>query len=149
MAKRKKKRSSKKQKKLITKKKIRRLFLRVCLVALGLGVGVLFRPQVIKDPVMRGQVEGLRDRVLQANDQVQDQALDALEEGSEKVKGAAEKASDITQDLTDTDPQEYVEDKVEELTEEIKSIPEEQVKKIKLEFCQDVIEEIEITCQNQ
>ncbi len=147
MAKKKRKKSSKASKKLISKKKIRRLFLRTCLLALGLGVGVLFRPQVIKDPNTRLQVENLRDRVLQANDEAQMQALEALEDSGEKVKGVAEKAADITEEVTNTDPQEYVEEKVDELTEEIKSIPEEQVKKIKLEFCQDVIEEIEVSCE--
>jgi len=147
MAKKKKKRSSKASKKLISKKKIRRLFLRICLVALGLGIGILFRPQVIKDPNTRIQVENLRDRVLQANDEAQMQALEVLEESGEKVKGAADKAAEVAEEITNTDPQEYVEEKVDELTEEIKSIPEEQVKKIKLEFCQDVIEEIEVTCE--
>lgn len=146
MAKKKKKKKSDKPKKFITKKKIRRFLLRACLVALGLGIGVLFRPQVIKDPATRSQVENLRDRVLQANDEAQQQALEVLEEGSEKVKGAADKASEITEEITDTNPQEYVDEKVDQLTEEIKSIPEEQVKKIKLEFCQDVIEDIEVTC---
>lgn len=142
---------SKKHKKLkksgpFSPKKLRRWFFRLVLVGLGVGIGVLVKPSLIQDPAKRAQVEGVRDQLLEVNDVGQQKALELLNQGSVTAEQALGTASQITQDLTNQDPQELVTQTVTNLTEEVKTLPEKQVKKIKLEFCRDVIEEIELTC---
>lgn len=141
--------SRKKLKIIHRKKKLHRTLLQVALLSTGLVAGILARPSIISDPQQRSQVEEVRNQVLQANDNIQEKALETFDEGSGTVKGVIDKASDITEDFSGTNPQEVVQQKVEAFSQEVKALPEKQIKKIKLEFCQDVIEEIELTCSQE
>ncbi len=134
---------------LFSPKKIRRWLFRLGLVATGVGIGVLVKPSLIPDLEKRAQVEGLREQILQANEVGQEKALQVLGESSEVAQEAVDKASEVAKDLSGKDPQVIVEEKVTDFKEEIKSLPEKQVKKIKLEFCQDVIKEIELSCKSE
>jgi len=147
MAKKKRKKKIKKDKSLVSKKKIRKLLFRTALLGIGVTAGVLAQPSIVKDPAKRAQVEDLRSRVLQANDESQEKALDVLGSSSETVKDTVKKVSQTTKDLTNQDPQVIVEDAVNSISEEVKSLPEQQVQKIKLEFCKDLIEETKLSCQ--
>lgn len=146
---RRKKLSLKKKRLLRRKKKIRRLLLQVALLSTGIAAGVLAKPSLLTDPVQRAKVEEVRDQVLEANDEAQEKALEVLGDSSQAVKGAVDTVSEISQGLTGTDHQAVVQEKVASITEEIKELPEKQVKKIKLEFCEDLIKEIELTCEAQ
>lgn len=130
-----------------SKKKIRHWLTRIILLAaIGAGV-VLVKPSLISDPAKRAQVEDLRNKILQVNNEGQEKALKVLGESAEVVKDTTDKAADVAKDLSGKDPQVIVEEKVTILKEEVRSLPEKQVKKIKLEFCQDVIKEVELSCQ--
>lgn len=142
---------SKKHKKLkksgpFSPKKLRRWFFRLVLVGLGVGIGVLAKPSLIQDSAKRAQVEGVRDQLLEVNEVGQQKALELLGQSGEVAGQALDTATQITKDVTNQDPQELVTQTVTNLKEEVKTLPEKQVKKIKLEFCRDVIEEIEFTC---
>lgn len=138
-----------KDKRLISPKKIRRWLFRLALVGIGVAAGVLARPSLIQDPVKRAQVEDIRSQVLQANDEAQQKAMEVLGQSSEVVKQTVTTVSEVTKEVTNKDPQVVVQETVTKLTEEVKTLPQEQVKKIKLQFCQDVIGEIELTCKNE
>jgi len=132
---------------LFSPKKIRRWLVRLGLVAVGVGVGVLVKPSLIQDSTKRAQVEDMREQILQANEVGQEKALQVLGESAEVIGNTVDKTSSLAKDLSGKDPQVIVEEKVSDFKEEIKSLPEKQIKKIKLEFCQDVIKEIELSCK--
>ncbi len=144
-----KKHKFKDKKKLFSRKHLRSWLFRLGLIGVGVAAGVLAKPSLIQDPVKRTQVEDMREQILEANDIGQEKALQVLGESAEVAKTTLKKASEVTGEITHTDPQQLVETTVTNLKEEVKSLPEKEVKRIKLEFCQDVIKEIEITCENK
>lgn len=130
------------------KKKIRKLLLRVALVGVGVAAGILARPSLIQDPIQRAQVEHLREQVLEANDAGQKKALEVLGSSTDTIQETVGQVSGIADEVTGTDPQVLVNEKVEVIKQEVKNLPQNQIKKIKLEFCQDVIkEEVALACQ--
>ena len=133
----------------LSPKKIRRWLFRLGLLGAGVAIGVLAKPSLIQDSAKRAQVEGLRDQILQANDVGQEKALQVLGQSAEVIEDTVGKASNVAKDLSGKDPQIIVEEKVTYLKEEVKSLPEKQVKRIKLEFCQDVIKELELSCKSE
>jgi len=134
---------------LFSPKKIRRWLFRLGLVGMGVAVGVLVKPSLIQDSAKRAQVEGVREQILQANEIGQEKALQVLGESVEVIGATVDKTSSLAKDLSGKDPQVIVEEKVTKFKEEVKSLPEKQVQKIKLEFCKDVIAEIELTCKSE
>lgn len=141
-------RSSKEKSGLVSKKKIRKLLFRVALVGVGVAAGILARPSLVQDPAQRARVEEVREQILNANEEGQEKAIKVLGESSERVKETIGKVSGIAGEVTNTDPQILVNEKVEIIKQEVKNLPQNQIKKIKLEFCQDVIkEEIALACQ--
>ena len=140
-------RKFKDKKRFLSPKRIRRYLFRLFLLAVGGAIGILARPSLVQDPIKRAQVEGIRDQLLQANDVGQEKALQVLGETSGVAQDTLGKVSEITREVTNTDPQVLIQEKVTLLKEEVKSLPEKEIKRIKLEFCQDVIEDIELTCE--
>ncbi|MBI2009714.1 MAG: hypothetical protein HYS86_00910 [Candidatus Chisholmbacteria bacterium] len=132
----------------LSPKKIRQLLFRVALVGVGVAAGVLARPSLIQDPAQRALVDELRNQVLTANEEGQKKALQVLGSSSETIKETVGKVSGVADEVTGTDPQVLVNEKVAIIKQEVKNLPQNQIKKIKLEFCQDVIkEEVELACQ--
>jgi cell division protein FtsB len=141
MAKKRKKKKTEK-KKLFSKKKIRRLLVRTLLLGLGVGVGLMARPSLVKDPVKRQQVEQARDQLLEWNDVAQEKALDVLGQSTDTIQETVENITYITKEKTEVNPQEVVQTTINNITQEVKELPQEQIHKVKLEFCRDVIEEV-------
>ncbi len=101
----------------------------------------MLRPTVIQDPVKRQQVEQVREQVLQANIEAQEKALEILGESQKTAQGVIGKAMEITGTVTQTDPQEIINTTVNNITNEVKSLPQEQVKKIKVQICKEILED--------
>ena len=50
---------------------------------------------------------------------------------------------EVTYQVTNQDPQEIVNQTVTNITNEIKDLPQEQVKKIKVEICQEILKDVD------
>ena len=144
---RKNKLSNVKIKRIRRKKATRRLVWQIAILGAGVAAGILVRPSIIPDPKQRAQVEGVREQILEANEVAQEKAYEVLGESTDVVGNVVSKVSEATEEISGTNPQQVVEEKVTSFAEEIKSLPEKQVKKIKLEFCAELIEEIELSCE--
>ena len=121
--------------------KIKRWLWRLGLVGLAGGAVVLARPALIKDTAKRQQVEQVREQVLQANTQVQEKAIQVLGESTTTTKEVIERVREITKEVTNRDPQEIISQTVNNITQEVKDLPQEQVKKIKVQICREILEE--------
>lgn len=127
---------------LSSSKILRRWLLRLVLVGVGIATGVMVRPSLIEDPIKRAQVEQLRNQVLEANTQSQEKALQVLGQTAQTSQQVIEKVTRITQEVTHQNPQQVVNTTITNITNEVKNLPQEQVKKVKLQFCQDVMQEL-------
>lgn len=121
--------------------KIKRWLVRLGLVGLAGGTIILAKPALIQDTAKREQVEQVRNQVLQANIETQEKALEILGESQKTAQGVIGKAMEITGTVTQTDPQEIINTTVNNITNEVKSLPQEQVKKIKVQICKEILEE--------
>jgi len=121
--------------------KIKRWLVRLGLVGLAGGAVILARPALIKDAVKREQVEQVREQVLQANTQAQEKTLQVLGESTATTKEVIERVREVTREVTNRDPQEIISQTVTNITQEVKDLPQEQVKKIKVEICREILEE--------
>jgi predicted translin family RNA/ssDNA-binding protein len=121
--------------------KIKRWLVRLGLVALGGGIVILARPALIRDTAKREQVEQVREQVLQANTQAQEKALQVLGESTVTTKEVIERVREVTREVTNQDPQQIINQTVTNITQEIKDLPQEQVKKVKQEVCRQILEE--------
>ena len=121
--------------------KIKRWLVRLGLVGLAGGAVILARPALIKDAVKREQVEQVREQVLQANTQAQEKTLQVLGESTATTKEVIERVREVTREVTNRDPQEIISQTVTNITQEVKDLPQEQVKKIKVEICKEILEE--------
>lgn len=121
--------------------KIKLWLVRLGLVGLAGGAVILARPALIKDMAKRQQVEQVREQVLQANTQAQEKALQVLGESTTTTKEVIERVREITKEVTNRDPQEIINQTVTSITQEVKDLPQEQVKKIKVQICREILEE--------
>lgn len=121
--------------------KIKRWLWKLGLVGLAGGAVVLARPALIQDTTKRQQVEQVREQVLQANTQAQEKALQVLGESTTTTKEVIERVREITKEVTNRDPEEIISQTVTNITNEVKSLPAEQVKKVKVEICREILEE--------
>lgn len=121
--------------------KIKRWLWKLGLVGLAGGAVVLARPALIQDTTKRQQVEQVREQVLQANTKAQEKALQVLGESTVTTKEVIERAREITKEVTNRDPEEIISQTVTNITNEVKSLPAEQVKKVKVEICREILEE--------
>ena len=121
--------------------KIKRWLVRLGLVGLAGGAVILARPALIKDAVKREQVEQVREQVLQANTQAQEKTLQVLGESTATTKEVIERVREVTREVTNRDPQEIINQTVTNIAQEVKNLPQEQVKKIKVEICREILEE--------
>ena len=101
----------------------------------------MLRPTVIQDPVKRQQVEQVREQVLQANTKAQEKALQVLGESTTTTKQVIERVREVTREVTNRDPQEIINQTVTNIAQEVKNLPQEQVKKIKVQICKEILEE--------
>lgn len=115
--------------------------MRLGLVALAGGTVILARPALIRDTTKREQVEQVREQVLQANTQAQEKALQILGESTTTTKEVIERVREVTREVTNRDPQEIINQTVTNITQEVKDLPQEQVKKIKVQICKEILEE--------
>ena len=125
---------------LLTPKKIRRWLFRLVLIGLAGAAVVMAKPDLVQNPKQRAQVEQLRDHVLEANIEGQEKVLQVLGTSVQTAQGMVGKASQVTYEVTRQDPQELINKTVVDITNQVKDLPSEQVKKIKLEFCRDVMD---------
>lgn len=133
MAKKKKKKPASPEVKL--KRKIKRYVKRVLIIlAIVLGYFVLL-PQML--PSYAPQIKNNEKQLIAAFQIIKKQLTQLL---GTAIEFTDRLASD-TESLENIDPEEIVSQKVEELKEKVKELPKEQVKKIKRDFCSDVIEE--------
>lgn len=121
--------------------KIKRWLWRLGLVGLAGGAIILARPALIKDAAKREQAEQVREQVLQANTKAQEKALQVLGESTTTTKEVIERVREITKEVTNRDPEEIISQTVTNITNEVKSLPQEQVKKVKVEICREILEE--------
>ena len=117
------------------KRRIKKYMRRTLILAL-LVLGYFWLLPIIA-PSYAPQVEKTKETVLTAASQAQSQATQIL--GT---------ATQLTTELTSgkdalegKDPEEMVQNAVDDLKERVKALPGEQVKKVKRQFCADVIEE--------
>lgn len=111
------------------------------MITLLAGGGYLvYNPSVIPYPEAQKQVIVVREKAIDQTPVVKDAA--------EKVLGlTAEAAVDLAYDLrlsgeNAKPPEEIVvEDMVDNFSQELKNLPQNQVNKIKAQFCQDLIDE--------
>ncbi|MBI4034872.1 MAG: hypothetical protein HY381_00560 [Candidatus Chisholmbacteria bacterium] len=123
-------------------KEVRRWMVRLILLGLaGAGV-ILVKPDLISDATKRTQVEEVREQLLKANTQGQERALQILGDTAKETQAIVGRVSRVTEEVTHQNPQEIINQAVANITAEVKDLPKEQVKKIKLEFCRDVMEEV-------
>lgn len=122
-------------------REIKRWLVRLGLVGLASGAVILARPALIKDMAKRQQVEQVREQVLQANTQAQEKAIQVLGESTTTTKEVIERVREITKEVTNRDPQEIISQTVNNITQEVKDLPQEQVKKIKVQICREILEE--------
>lgn len=121
--------------------KIKRWLVRLALVGLAGGSVILAKPALVQDAAKRQQVEQAREQVLQANTKAQEKALQVLGESTVTTKEVIERVREITKEVTNRDPQEIINQTVTNITNEVKSLPAEQVKKVKVEICREILEE--------
>lgn len=134
MAKKKKKKKDG-PKPFFSKKKKRQLIKLVIFALLASSGYVLAKPEVIKDEQKRQQVEQIKEKVLSATQQGQEEISKVLPKNNnfsqitQKIpKGVVLGEEDI-----------YVEDAVKQVSQYIQDLPEEQINRIKSEFCADLI----------
>jgi len=139
----KKKRHSNQPAPFISQRKIRRWLFRLSLVALAAAAVLMVKPDLVKDPTQRAQVEDIRTQVLQANTQGQEKALEILSQGSQVTGQLLGQATTAAKELTHQDPQEIINTTITNLTNEVKDLPQEQVKKVKLQICEQILKDVD------
>jgi len=101
----------------------------------------LARPALVRDTAKREQVEQVREQVLRANTQAQEKALQILGESTTTTKEVIERVREVTREVTNRDPQEIISQTVTNITQEVKNLPQEQVKRVKQEVCRQILKE--------
>lgn len=112
----------------------------VGLVLLGGAAFLLFNPQVIENLEQRQKVEAVRSNLFESGDEGGGQLTTAIESAKEYIEHAFETIK-IPKELTGSEEEIVVQELVDNLTEQVKQLPAEQVKRVKVGFCQDVIDE--------
>ena len=138
----------------------KRIIQLVLLAVVGGSVYLLVNPQIVADPVRRGQIEQVREKVMGAS--VGTESVNVISQDSDNgaqavISQAISKSKSyidqafrtikIPKKISGTSEEIVVEDVVSNLSNELKQLPAEQVKKIKIELCQDVIEEAVLACE--
>ncbi|OGY16477.1 MAG: hypothetical protein A2784_04380 [Candidatus Chisholmbacteria bacterium RIFCSPHIGHO2_01_FULL_48_12] len=121
--------------------KIKRWLVRLGLVGFAGGTVILARPALVRDTAKREQVEQVREQVLRANTQAQEKALQILGESTTTTKEVIERVREVTREVTNRDPQEIISQTVTNITQEVKNLPQEQVKRVKQEVCRQILKE--------
>ena len=125
----------------MAKGELRRGLMRIVMVGvLGAGVYLLSNPGAIENPKQREKVEAAREKLVESGSEGGDQLKVSIDSAKEYVKEAFE-TTKIPKNLTGGEEEIVVEELVNNLSEEVKQLPAEQVKKVKIQFCQDVINE--------
>lgn len=112
-------------------------------VMLGILVVIgflMYKPEVIPDETWRSRVTDLRDQLLQQKPPDTAQVGQILNTSKEKVLGLYDKIQE-DQKIPGLPEEVVVDEYVSKLTAEVKQIPNEQLKAVKRQFCQDVIDE--------
>ena len=138
-----KKRHAHEPKPMISAKKIRRWLVRLAVLGLGGATIVMAKPDLIPDPQKQAQVKQAREQVLQANTEAQEKALQVLGHSAATTQEVVGRVREVTYQVTNQDPQEIVNQTVTNITNEIKDLPQEQVKKIKVEICQEILKDVD------
>ena len=128
---------------MISAKNIRRWLVRLVVLGLGGAAVVMAKPDLIPDPQKQAQIKQVREQVLQANTEVQGKALQILGDSATTTQEVVGRVREVTYQVTNQDPQEIVSEVVTNITNEIKDLPQEQVKKIKVEICQEILKDVD------
>ena len=128
---------------MISAKNIRRWLVRLVVLGLGGAAVVMAKPDLVPDPQKQAQIKQVREQVLQANTEVQGKALQILGDSATTTQEVVGRVREVTYQVTNQDPQEIVSEVVTNITNEIKDLPQEQVKKIKVEICQEILKDVD------
>ncbi|MCH7951892.1 hypothetical protein IH980_04105 [Patescibacteria group bacterium] len=110
---------------------------------LGIIVAVYFWVLPLLVPSMAPQVDQTRQTVIAVAGQAQKQMTQILGTATELSAELTSKKKEIEEG----GPEILVQETVDDLTERIKALPREQVKKVKSQFCADLIEEAVLACE--
>ena len=110
---------------------------------LGIIVAVYFWVLPLLVPSMAPQVDQARQAVVAAAGQAQKQMTQILGTATE----LSEELTSRKKEIEEGGPEILVQETVDDLTERIKALPREQVKKVKIQFCADLIEEAVLACE--
>ena len=109
------------------------------LLAVVVGV-VFFRPEIIPHPLAREKAMQLRDQFM-ATDSARYQQILGLTDQAKNTAVTVAKNTELPSEMTGLPEEVVVEEYVSHLTDEVKKLPQNQLKQVKIEFCQDVIDE--------
>jgi len=114
---------------------------KILLIGSAFAAGYFYiNPSQIPDAKIRNQVETYKqDNQNTTQDQIVDVLGNATQKATDIIKNT--KIPEPLLNQEDISEEIVVEDVVNNFTEEIKQLPEKQVKKIKYQICQDVISE--------
>lgn len=139
MAKKKKKKPVPPEVKL--KRRIRKFFRRALM--LGIIVALYFWVLPILVPNLAPQVDQTKQTVISVASQAQEQISQILGTATSLTEEFTSKKGEIEEKGAEA----LVQETVNDLTERVKELPREQVKKVKRQFCSDLIEESQMSTQ--
>lgn len=121
-------------------KKLKRNLTRAILISAAVAAGyVLMNPTVLGNSAREEQVTRVREQLLAVSSSTQDRIAGILGATTSVVEEAL-KTTKIPKQLTNQE-EIVVDEVVKGFADEIKKLPAEQAKKVKRDFCADLIEE--------
>ena len=127
---------------VIFKRKVKKYFRRT--IKIGLLIVGYFWLLPLLVPSLSPQVERTKQGVVGAAKQAQTTITQVLGSASEFTQRGT--SGDATE--KSINPEAFIQETVNDLGDRVKALPREQLKKVKTQFCSDLIEETKLACES-
>lgn len=117
------------------KRKLKKYFKRAVKLAILIAFYFLLLPRLV--PSMAPQVENTKNTIVSSANQAKVMMSQAAGSTDQILKSLTQKTKLVDEEGAEA----LIEDTVENLTRQVKDLPKEQVKRVKREFCSDLIDE--------
>ena len=139
----KKKKKSDGPKPFLSKKKKRLITRLVMIGGISYAAYAFYNPDIIADEAIKGQVIGAKEQLYDINNTIQNDFGSKLTSLDPSVINEK-----LPQGAVLGDKEVRVEDAITTITSQVKKLPEDQVRKLKADFCADVIQEATKSANN-